>query len=159
MEGSWVLDEVREWIAQNVNKGVECPACYRFAKVYRRKLNRGMVSAILWFYRHAKQGEWVQIGALSEKDRLDLHHWEYAKLRYWGILEEAKSEQQKNSVTCWRLTPNGRLFAEGGAAVPKYVYVYDSEIAPWPSSEPVELITIDEALAEHFDLDELMEAR
>jgi hypothetical protein len=156
MEGSWVLDEVREWIAQNVAKGVECPACYRFAKVYRRKINSGMVRAAVWFYRNAAQGEWVNIGALSEKDRLDLHHWEYSKLRYWGLLEETKSDQPKNSATYWRLTPAGRAFVEGGAAVQKYAYVYDGEVAPWPSTEPVELITIDEAVTDHFDLEELM---
>lgn len=151
------LEEVRKHIAERVADGVQCPACSRFAKRYKRKLNSSMAAALIGFYRHvAGLSEWVHIPKETQISRLG---GDWAKLSYWGLIEtRVDQEREDNGPNSgfWRITDKGISFVRGEISVPTHVLTYDAAMLGFDDSE---MTTIQEALGKKFDYNELMGTR
>jgi hypothetical protein len=148
------LLELKFWLREqtkDAKKSAECPCCTQDVRVWPRKLNSGMARSAIIIYRSTKPGEWFDVGALPKKQKLDLHHWEYSKLRFWGILEEQVASGRPNSL--WRLTPLGRTFVENKVRLQQKVWVYDNEAL---GRKDKKTTSITEALGVKFNFDSLM---
>ena len=66
----------------------------------------------------ASPREPFQCRAIGARD----HNGDYAKLRYWGLMEPA------GKAGWWRLTPLGRAFARGEAEVPANALTYNRRL-------------------------------
>jgi hypothetical protein len=145
------LGEVRDWIRIRVEKGVHCPACEQFAKVYRRQIYAGMVRSLILMFREGDFGRrlYVHVPSLDPARGGDV-----AKLQFWGLIEEERGTRVDGGrAGYWRVTRRGQDWIERKTAVPKYARIYDGRMLSLTGP----LVTIDDALGEHFRLDDLME--
>lgn len=154
---SKAVDVVRSWLGPRMAKGVACPACGRFTKLYVRHLNSGMAKALIVIYRLSRESGdadgWVGVGKkhMAKGYALDLQHAEYSKLKHWGLIEE-KARGSKAGL--WRPTRLGVDFVEGRAKVPQCVLLKHNRKVGTAGEE----IGIDEAIASKFDKVALMGA-
>jgi hypothetical protein len=157
------LAETRAFVAAGRadRDGAVCPCCDRFAKVYKRKLNTGMLKALVRLYAvcaseaaRATEG-FVKIG---RGGAFKTAGGDYAKLHWWGLIEplaNATREDGSTRVGFWRITERGRRFVEGKLAVPAYVYEYDGTPVAPPAGAAVDEKRIFELYPE-FDYAEMM---
>lgn len=132
-------------------KDHQCPVCDAKCKMYKRKLNAGMVRSLLAIRRKLREGNgedgWLHVSKAFLEDKENAVAGEYSKLRFWNLLEEKSSNSG-----WWRLTEFGEQFVQGNVSVPKHAYIYHNEL--WGVGE--ELTDIIEAAEDKFDYHELM---
>lgn len=148
------LAEARKYVESLSKKGVECPCCEQYVKVYKRKLNSFMAFSLTRLYKFSKTnpGEWVHIKTLSMT--VAAGGGEMAKLRYWGLLEENKTPKEGQKFSgLFRITEEGQWFVEGETSVPKYIFLYNQRFLGFDESAKV---TIKQALGSRFNYQELM---
>lgn len=140
------LEEVRNWLAERVNEGALCPCCGQNVKVYRRKLNSGMVRSLIEMYRVGGTSFIHIPSKISARSR------EEGKLAYWGLAEEDRiTRSDGGRAGYWRVTEKGELFLAEATTVPKYAIVFNGECLALDGEE----IFVRDAL-DKFDLAELM---
>jgi hypothetical protein len=149
------------------NDGIVCPCCDRWGKGYKRKLNAGMARALIVFYRITVQltpeDGWINVTVhdlpglprLSDALRLNLQHWEYTKLSFWGLIEARPNQdpnRDRDGSGIWRLTSLGVDFVRSRVSVPRHVFVLDNTARGFSD----ERIEIGAAWGDGFNFDELM---
>ena len=151
------LQEAKEHLRENWEKGTDCPCCGQFVKLYKRKLNSSMAYVlILMMNRENRFDEdgWVHVEKYlkSMKTAVSLRG-DYAKLRYWQLIEQMENtDTSKKDSGFWRITERGVKFAKGDIALPKRVNLYNGKIVGWDEDHS----DIKEALGDKFDYAELM---
>lgn len=143
--------------------GISCPCCEQFAKVYRRSITLTEVKVMAKIYNVARKAcpqapdtHWIKIGADGD---LRTMGGDYAKSRFWGLIEERPGERADGStrVGQWRITESGIEFLLGAKRVPRYVWVYNNEVvAPPPGTENKTISVYD--VAKKFDFRSIIEA-
>ena len=154
------LETLRAWLLSHSQDGAECPACGQLVKHYRRPLTSGMAITLVLLARH-KPDEWVHVldfmGTLNLKPKLGtaLGSGDYAKLRYWGLLEPYGSVRDDGSprVGWWRITEDGKRFVRGELRVASHAVVFNDQLIALDGEKTV---GIRDALGKKFDYDELM---
>ena len=160
------LEEAKKWLRERFSKGAPCPACNQFVKLYKRPFNKSMAYVLLLIARYyrrveVRQDDWLHVPsyiaetAVGNPRRAAAVRGDWAKLKYWGLIEEKPDVRDDGSarVGYWRMTPLGRQFVAREAKVPSHVYVYNGE----PMQKTVEeMITIDDALGVDFSYAEIM---
>jgi hypothetical protein len=143
------LAEARDWLRERVDDGETCPCCGQFAKVYRRRIHATMARDLITFHKLSPDGEWVHVPTA-----LVLRGGDFAKLAFWGLIEERGGERGDGSdrVGWWRTTRLGRSFVRGAVPVPKYARIYNGRCLGLAG----EALYIREALGKRFDYAELM---
>ncbi len=142
------LAEAQERVRVGKVRGIFCPCCNQFAKIYNRKLNSAMAHSLILLMKFCKQNEdeWINVESFLAARRI--RATDFYKLKFWGLVERhAKS-------STWRLTSSGVNFAMGKITVPKRVQLYNDQLLDVSSEQ----ITVVEALGERFNYYELMAA-
>ena len=126
--------------------GTNCPCCDRFAKIYRRKINPGMARIII--VMRQRLNEWFHVKDLERFSR------NVSQLGWWGLVESRSKdeEEDKKCSGLWRLTHQGRLFADGITRVPKYAVIYSCEVLGFEG----DTVSIEETLGDKFSYSKLM---
>lgn len=137
-------------------RGVECPCCSKFVKVYRRKFNSCMARTLVYTYKFFKK---------NPDKFLDVAHYmlqqlpgwvpsDYGKLVWWGLMEYSGDVADLNTKNSglYRMTERGVLFVEGSILIPESVLEYRSSVESFSS----DMIDIKTSLGEHFNYHELM---
>jgi hypothetical protein len=160
------LEDAKKWLRDRFGKGATCPCCNQFVKLYDRKLNKSMAYVLLLIARYYRRVEvkpdaWLHVPsyiaevAIGNPRRAAAVRGDWAKLKYWGLIEEKPDVRADGSsrVGYWRLTQLGRQFVAREVKVPARVFVYNGE----PLHRDVEeQITIDDALTTEFSYAEIM---
>jgi hypothetical protein len=145
------LGEVRDWLRLRVEKGVHCPACEQFAKVYRRQIYAGMVRALVLMYREGDFGRrlYVHVPSIDPARGGDV-----AKLEFWGLIEEERAKREDGGrAGYWRVTRRGEDGLQRKTTVPKYARIYDGRLLSLTGVA----VSVDDALERGgFRLDDLM---
>ncbi len=140
---------VREYVSKHSDKGVVCPACGQFAKVYKRKINSGMARSLIAMYR-AGGTTWVDVTEVTDR-----RSREEGKLAYWGLVEEFPDGRDDGGRPgMWRVTNLGQSFVLGHCTVPQTAEVYNGRCLRTYGPD-TSIVT---ALGDKFDYRELMEA-
>lgn len=141
------------------HQGSICPCCGRFGKVYKRKLHSGMAAVLVLLYRYHNLGYThvhTLINATTTPAVAAAIRGDFAKLRYWKLIEEehivSNTNNDKKSSGKWRITGAGARFVEGSEMVHKYVWLYKGKCLGFIG----EAVTIHEALGDKFKYSELM---
>jgi len=158
--GDVTLEEAkRAFFEEAKQDGAVCPCCERFGKVYKRKLHSSMVAVLLLLYRHRSLGfvhVHTLINQMSDPRVAAAIRGDFAKLRYWGLIEEGfevqENEDKKHNGT-WRITENGCLFAEGKLRVYSRIWLYNTKYLGVADYNTVD---VHEALRDKFSYRELM---
>ena len=144
------LGEVKDWLAENMDGGVACPACTQMVKLYRRKITSPMARGLIKQYRVAGR-EYAHSASVA---REETH--EFSQLAWWGLVEEHDGRRDDGGrAGWWRISDLGESFVRGEVAVPKYVYVYNKQVH---LRDPRRKVYIRDALGTKFDYAELMGA-
>jgi hypothetical protein len=138
-------------------QGAVCPCCGCFGKVYKRKIHSGMAAVMVLLYRHQSLGFThvpTLINATTSPAVAAAIRGDFAKLRYWGLIEEEHVllNGAKKSSGKWRITGEGARYVEGSISVQKYVWVYNK----MPLGFAGERVSIYDALGDKFRYAELM---
>ena len=98
---------------------------------------------------HKTEGGWFHLGQATGYKGGDV-----AKLKYWGLLEEAVdvAREDGGKTGVWRFTELGAAWVQGRTTVPKYAYVYNGHLRRLDGPP----ITIQQALGDRFNLRDLM---
>lgn len=154
------LEEAREHLMANVDKGIHCDLCGRLSKVYKRNFNAGMSQSLIIIYKAFKANpklDWLHV-----QDYFATQHgviataMDYIQLRHWGLIE-AKIKTDEDSVHIkdpglWRITKLGIDVAENRARIPKRVHLLNNKVINFDLATR----SIEEALTKHFNYPELM---
>ena len=136
--------------------GAHCPCCERFIKLYRRPLSASMARYLIVLAKKSGTGNpWLHV----ETDFRDVSipsRGDYAKLRYWGLIEPKPGVSERGTRTngYWRITDKGRDFVAGNALVPSHVFLLNNRLVGFSDKS----VTIRDALGSAFSYDELMAA-
>jgi hypothetical protein len=150
----------QEFFEQARRGGAACPCCGRFGKVYKRKIHSGMAAILVLLYRHQNLGFTHVLtlvsAAMTPSVAAHVGGGDFAKLRYWGLIEEETHERVSKGKKCgtgrWRITGSGAQFVEGTATVQRHVWVYSGQALGFHG----EHISIHDALGDRFSYAELM---
>ena len=148
------IKEAKAFLKENwANGGTTCPCCSQPVKLYKKKLNFQMAKVLIDMYKTNK--EWVH----PIKD-LTTINGDYAKLRFWGLLEPKVKEDNNPEVKAsgyWRITERGQLFVTKQISIPQTVYLFNNKAYNIPNVCDDEVrITISDALGTKFNYGELM---
>jgi hypothetical protein len=157
--------EAKAWLKAHARKGVRCPACRQFVKIYRRALGSQMARWLIWLVR-----TWEQAGLARNRTALDpwidirrspVRGGDYAKLAHWGLIEHKPNTEKKDNGAkdtrdsgMWRPTFKGLDFVQRRVTVPSHIFLYDNIRI----GEETTLITIEQALGKRYSYAELMAA-
>lgn len=141
------LDAAREWLQERLDDGQDCPCCGQLAKVYRRKIHAAMARDLIRAWRCVGSG-WFHIRTTLGHDGGD-----FAKLAYWGLIEEFDvTRDDGGRAGWWRITGRGQAYLCDAYKVPKYVRVYNGQLL----NHTGDLVGIRDALGTRFRYDDLM---
>lgn len=146
------IQEAKEFLRENFKKGIACPCCGQFVKLYKRKLNSGMARTLIYIYNHSKQ-DWLNVKDYLRANSLPNNH-DWTLLHYWGLLQEKGGDPEHGGKTIgeWRVTNKGVDFIRNIISVPSHIEIYNNRLYGYTEN----YINIIEALGKHFDYKELM---
>lgn len=135
----------------NAGKQVVCPCCDGLGQRYKRSIGSTMAALLIRTYHATRAGDWIHI-----QSKTDARGGDYAKLRYWGLVEPRGDEQADGNWSgYWRITELGCRFVERRIRVYKYIYLYQGVYRGY-DPDPRATISIDQALGKQFRYDVLM---
>lgn len=150
------LSEVREYLKQNYSSGCSCPACGQHVELYRRGLNSSMARALIIIFRvHRKLGfdKGIKMNQEIANMGIPANNIEYAKLAYWGLLEQSTDEEGKLSSGYWKITDKGCRFVQNvKMTIPKYVFIYNNKVQGYGKSN----LNIIAALGDNYNYNKLL---
>lgn len=139
------MEDAQKLLSDGAEEGMACPCCEQFVRVYKRPLYSSMARWLVWLERtYADTGTWVDV------KKRDARGGDYAKLQYWGLIEQKTSPRAKGktrSSGLWRPTARGELFVKGKLSVPKHVYLYDGRSLGFSAVA----FSINDALGDEYD--------
>lgn len=139
---------------QAKDKGCLCPVCKQFVKIYSRSIS-GITAAGL-IYAYGLHGNWEYFHVSEIAKRFTLTSTgDFAKLRYWGLIEEKPHKQGddgKRTSGMWMITDKGSGFVKGQIPVVKYAMLYNGDLQGFEGCS----VFISQILGDKFDYNELM---
>ena len=172
--------EAKAHLKKNASKGVACPVCDQYVRIYMRKLNSGMALFLIGLYKLYMENrgydpigfhpvnsvfrgapifppdKFYQNKEVFEIMNLKLTSLDYSVLKHFNLIEPRISETGKKDSGYWKLTYKGKDFIGyigTPPTSPKHVFLYNNKRQGFSD----ETITIKEALGSKFDFDELMQ--
>ena len=122
------IEEAKLFLRGNYKKGVKCPCCDQYVKLYKRSLNSGLATVLILLYtNHFRQ--WTNVKKfLKDNSYQNSHDWTI--LRYWGLLEEMPKDYKNKKLKTsgfWRVTDKGYKFLNLDIKVKQYVQIYNKK--------------------------------
>ena len=139
--------------------GMPCPVCNQYCKLYKRKLSSGMVKALIKLATVQSKFNMVEIKIWVDASKLNLAGGDYAKLRWWDLVEhrklrkDEKESNLKKDSGKWRVTQDGIKFLSGEIEVPRYIFIYNNRVSMFSA----ERTDAKSALGDKFNFGELMQ--
>ncbi len=145
------LQEEKERIGAEREKGTHCKCCGQFVKTYKRKLNVGMCVVLIYLCKSGIKDfihveHFIKEKGLPQSFRADFH-----KLTLWKILE-AQTENGNPNTGYYKITEKGKCFARNEIEVPESVFIYNNKVEGFSEAT----INIKAALQNKFNYEELM---
>jgi hypothetical protein len=147
------LQESKEFLRANFDKGVSCPCCNQFVKLYKRKL--ASTPSRMLIRLHSLDNGWHHVGELA-KGISDTGSNDFSKLAYWKLIEEkTKTNDEKKNSGYWKITEKGINFVENKITLQSHVFIYNTKFLGFNEKK----ISIIEALGNKFNYTELMKIK
>lgn len=141
------------WSVLHAGGELDCPCCGRYAKIYRRQIHHSVARQLIAFYHLGGHNGFIHISEL--KSAFLTGAGDFTKAKYWDLLDQQinNDDPEKKHSGLWFLTEKGRDYVLGRISIPKYVIVFDDKVLRFSD----ELSTIQDALGNKFNYEELME--
>lgn len=155
MNNEITIEQLKELLRENMDKGTICPCCNNYVKMYKRKLTSSMVFCLIHFKKHVdKNGNEFQ-NFITILDRLKLtstQRADWQKLVYFKLITAETSERGHPRSGYYKLTELGIKFVNHQSVVPEFVKVYNSKTYGYSEKQ----INISQAINNKFNYLELM---
>mgnify|MGYP003636084195 CR=1 FL=1 len=136
---------------KHADKGLICPCCDRFAKIYSRKLTATTCRELICLYNTGGDFNYIHASKLVFEG---LACCDIGKAKYFGLVVLGDNENpEKKTSGCWKLTSAGIRFVKGFLSIPKYVHIYNDKVLSFDDSEE---LYIQDCLGNKFNYQELM---
>lgn len=143
------LAEAIHEVRSKAEKGSTCPCCGRFVKLYKRKLSAEMVVFLIALCREYR-GDFLDIRKL---ETWSYQRGDYAYLAHWGLVEQQDgNEEGKRGSAHWKPTEAAFRFILRSALMPSHIHMLCGDYL----GHSGKLVSVDDALGERFNYDELM---
>jgi len=155
------IQEAKQSLRANWEKGISCPCCGQFVKRYGRSITSSMAYGLILLHKYFVKNpseEWLHVSSyfsdLNIPSPVKQGMGDFAKLKYWGFIESAPEHRDDGSPRngYWKITESGKMFAFGEMSVPSKIFLYDSKVVGIGEN----MMTIRDALRKKFDYSELM---
>jgi len=151
-----LLSEARKELRDNLDDGIRCPCCDKYARRYRRRFNSTMARSLIWLVRASKNPrvDWPMFVDVPKYGPRELvRSNQLPTVRWWGMVErEGNQNPELKHSGMWRPTSVGISFAMNERMVESTAVTYDGELETLEG----ELISIDDALGKKFSYAEIM---
>lgn len=147
------IENAKVFLKENWKKGLDCPCCGRYVKLYTYSFNSSMAKLLIFMYKQKKLGNTpIHIEqTLADKGIRSVQV--QSKLVHWGLIEPIENlDTAKRMSGYYFLTDEGEKFVLGFSRLPKSIDYYNEVV--YARSE--ELIDIKQALGKKFNYAELM---
>jgi hypothetical protein len=144
-----------EW-KQNITSGCECRCCGQHIQLWPRRIYSVMAFQLCGLYRlNDGNDNFHHIGDIPKPPKAKTGGGDFAKLRYWLLVEEMPPDPDGKSRSSgyWRITDHGKRFVEGTVKVPSVCNIYNKK--SWSFGEG-EMTNIKKALTEEYDYNQLI---
>lgn len=118
------LGDAKAWLRARLDDGAECPCCGQRAQMYRRAPSSAACHVLI----RAARAYGTRPFHLPSNDDWSRAGGEFARLRYWRLVEEDRTQHDDYHAGWWRITALGIDFVGGAYRVPKYARVYNGEV-------------------------------
>jgi hypothetical protein len=146
------IQEGKEYLRENFDKGVSCPCCGQFVKLYKRKLTSSMAYGLILM---SKTNGWVHLENYFKGLNIPSSiRGDMSKLVYWQLLQKqiGKREDGSNRTGMYKITDKGKMFVNGQIEVNSHVLLFNNKLQGFSN----ELINIKKSLGNKFNYNELM---
>ncbi len=151
------IEDAKKYLRINFEKGVKCPCCGQFVKLYHRKINSGMAVELITLYKLSKVNENSFNEYFHHSKFATVSGGEISKLEYWGLVyQKAKTTEDTKAKTSgfWKITDKGIDFVRNKIEVPEQVSIFDARLYGFSEK----MTNIVKSLGSKFDYNELMNA-
>jgi len=142
---------VKKYLRDNWEKGVHCPCCGQFVKLYRRKITSAMAWGLVLVYNRRKftnEKTFHLEKFLKNQDCPSSIRGDMSKLCHWQFLVK----RPDLGVGYYELLPLGEMFVRNEITVPRAVFIYNAKVYKRSNEQT----NIREALKDKFNIDELL---
>lgn len=145
------IEEAKEHLRANWEKGVQCPCCGQLVRRWKHSLNTSLARTLIEMHkiRVKENREFVHI--MREIHLTTM----YGILAYWKLIEPREhfiTDDHKKASGEWRLTEKGTDFVQMGVLLPKYVYIFNDKIDGFSEEQT----NIKGCLGKKFNYEELI---
>lgn len=148
------LEEGKQFLRDNWEKGARCPCCTQFVKIYKRRIHHTMARMLINLYLlDLKESRFYHTTEIQKELKLS-GTADFAKLVYWELIEELEENQNENTKTSgfWKITEKGRLFVQNKISVPSHAKIFDARLLGFEGDQ----VSIKESFGKFFNYSELM---
>jgi hypothetical protein len=144
------IKEAHEYLNTHVAKGVKCPCCGQFVKLYKRRIVSSAALGLIKLVRMWQTNpDWYHVIDLD----VTSSGGEFARLRRFGlIVQKQNTDKTKTNSGYWKPTEKGINFVFKKIKVPKYFLMFNGTGFGFSEEE----IDIQQALGKKFNYQELM---
>lgn len=143
------LQDAKDYLNENYEKGVKCPCCKQTVKLYKRKLNSGMARTLIAMF-NGPEGYIHVKNYLRENNLRNTH--DFTLLKFWKLISPPLENSSGQEVGLWKITDKGKQFCRGEIKVQKHVLILTNNHIGFSNEET----SIKESLGDAFDYNELM---
>lgn len=164
-----LLSVAKAYLKDRAKQGASCPCCDQWVQLYEREIHGSMARVLIILHRHflRENPMWIHVPSFLEDLSVQLgaavRGGDWAKLRYWGLIEEkpketkpAKRKDGSKRVGFYRVTEKGHAFAKGEIKVPRAALVYNERHLGFSADREVSIV---DCLGKEFNYDELMSGK
>jgi len=151
--GLCTLSLARMYLYDNLDEGVRCPCCHKFARRYRRRFNGTMARSLMWLVRaYAETGDWVNVAKTAP--RWVVRSNQLPTIRWWKLaIRPADCEDPKLKHSgSWKPTEKGIAFVNREIKIPSTCVTWNGEVEDLEG----DYVDIKEILGVKFDYSEVM---
>lgn len=150
----YTMEEAKQLLKDNWEKGIDCPCCTQFVRLYKRPLYLAQAYSLIRLYKLCQDDyTYHHISKISQENASG--GGDFAKLIYCGLVEEKpkdEDDETKRTSGYWRITRKGTDFVEASVTVKSHIRIYDGSFYGLIGKE----ISIKDALGKKFNYEELM---
>lgn len=126
----------------------KCEACGAKMVVYRKKLNKGLCSALIRIYKKLGVNKFGTITKMEKELNLSyVQLVNFQVLAYWGFIKHPETHDHLSKGGDWAVTEFGEKFVKGEIAVPIWKMTYRQKVV----EESKEMVKISDVVEGYED--------
>lgn len=142
--------EARAYLNSGLRKGVKCPCCTQYCRVYKRQIHSTIARMLIKLYGLGSGHHYIKLLMPTTSTA----GGDFSLLRYWGLVEEMEDDGVKDSKNTgyWKITETGKQFVRREIPMQKHAEVYNGKLVKLTGDD----VLIDQCLGKRFSYWELM---